>query len=356
MTGARTCGPGDFRWFMSRGTIVSAISEHPLAWGLARRVMQFTCTAVLSAAGVDMATAQSYPTRPMTFVVPFPAGGPVDIVARLIGKSVGEKLGQPVVVENKAGASSTIGAGAVARATPDGHTLLVTATTHTVTASTFASLPYDPINDFAPVALVGKMPMLVVTHAGVPAKTLAEFTAYAKANPGKLNYATGSSGGTAHLMTAMVLQRAGITMSDIPYKGSAPAVLDLLAGRVDLYFDVPGIVLAHVREGKLKALAVTTSTRLPAIADVPTIAESGYPGFDASIWMGVLAPARTPEPILDRLNLEINKTLKEPELVQRLEKEGYLISPAGRREWGEFLRQDAAQWAPIVKSLGIKPQ
>jgi len=323
---------------------------------LTQQIFNVACIFAASLLPVDAAMAQTYPTKSITFIVPFPAGGPVDILARLIGKSLGDKLGLPIIVENKPGASATIGAAYVAKASADGYTLLVTATTHTVTASTFANLPYDAINDFAPVALVGEMPMLVVTHPAVPANTLAEFTKHVKANPGKLNYATGSPGGTAHLMTAMYLQRAGVTMTDIPYKGSAPAVFDLIAGRVDLYFDVPGIVLAYVREGRLKALAVTTSTRLPAIADVPTVAESGYPGFNASIWMGILAPAKTPEPILDKLNIELNKVLKAPELAQRLEKEGYLITPASRREWGEFLRKDLAQWAPIVKSLGIKPQ
>lgn len=323
---------------------------------LTHRVVRFAgACAIASLAQLVWAQAV-YPSRPVTMVVPFPAGGPVDLLARGIGKSLSERLGQPVLVENRPGASATIGAGAVAKAPADGHTLLVTATTHTITASTFASLPYHASDDFAPVALIGKMPMLVVTHPGVPVTTLAQFTDYAKARPGQLNFATGSPGGTAHLITSMYLDQAGITMVDVPYKGSAPAVLDLIAGRVDLYFDVPGIVLSHVREGRLKALAVTTSSRLPTIPSVPTVAESGNPGFDASIWMGVLAPAKTPDAALDRLHGEINRALSEPELTQRLEREGYLISPTSRSEWGVFLRQDLARWAPVVKRLGIKPQ
>ena len=300
--------------------------------------------------------AQTYPARPVTFIVPFPAGGPVELIARTIGTALGDKLGQPILVEAKAGASATIDANYVAKSEANGYTLLVTATTHAITPFTMANLPYDAVNDFAPVALIGKMPMIVVTNNTVPASTLAEFTKYAHANPGKLNYATGSPGGTAHLVTAMYLQRAGLKMLDIPYKGSAPAIVDLIAGRVDLYFDVPGIVLAQAREGRLKALAVTTSSRLPTIPNVPTVAESGLPGFDASIWMGILAPVKTPDPILDRLNGEINKLLLQPELVQRLEKEGYLISGGTRREWGEFLRKDMAQWGQAAKALGIKAQ
>ena len=302
------------------------------------------------------AAAQTYPSKPVTMIVPFPAGGPIELLGRVIGTSLGERLGQPILVESRPGGSSTIGAGYVAKAEPNGHTLLITGTTHTITASTIANVPYDAVNDFAPVILVGKMPMVVVTNNTLPVNSLVEFTRYAKANPGKLNYATGSPGGTAHLVTAMYLQRAGLTMTDIPYKGSAPAVIDLIAGRVDLYFDVPGIVIARAREGRLKALAVTTSTRLPVIADVPTVAESGFPGFDAGIWMGIMAPAKTPEPVLERLNVELNAVLKQPQLVQRLENEGYLISGGTRMEYGDYLRQDRAQWAQVVKALGIKAQ
>ena len=238
---------------------------------------------------VPQAAAQSYPAKPVTFVVPFPAGGPVELIARIIGTPLGDRLGQPVLVEARPGASATIGAAYVAKGDASGHTLLFTATTHAVVPATMADVPYDAVKDFAPVALIGKMPMIVVTNNNIPANTLAEFSKHAQSRPGKLNYGTGSPGGTAHLVTAMYLQRAGLSMVDIPYKGSAPAVVDLIAGRVDLYFDVPGIVLSHVREGRLKALAVTTAARLPAIANVPTVAESGLPGFDASIWMGILS-------------------------------------------------------------------
>lgn len=183
----------------------------------------------LGLAALHPAAAQTYPNKPVTLIVPFPAGGPIELLGRVIGTSLGERLGQPILVESRPGASSTIGAGYVAKAEPNGYTLLITGTTHTITASTMANVPYDAVNDFAPVILVGKMPMVVVTNNTVPANNLAEFTKYAKANPGKLNFATGSPGGTAHLVTAMYLQRAGLTMTDIPYKGSAPAVIDLIA-------------------------------------------------------------------------------------------------------------------------------
>ena len=309
--------------------------------------------AFLAAADVQ---AQAYPSRPITITVPFAAGGSVEPLARLIGPPLGARLGQPIVVEVKPGGSTTIGANYVAKSPPDGYSLLLTTSTHDVVASTMANLPYDPLADFAPVGIVGTMPMIVVVPSVFPVKSLDEFLRYVKASPGKYSFATGAAGGNTHLVTAIFLQNAGLNMTDIPYKGSSQALVDVVGGRVHLFLDVPGSVLPLIRDGKLRALAVTSSARASVLPDAPTLAESGFPGFDAGFWMGLLAPAKTPASVLERLNSDLNKVLEQPDMQQRLEQQGYMVKPTRYTEFGEFLKRDVAQFAAAVKALGLKAQ
>ena len=302
------------------------------------------------------AQAQAYPSRPITITVPFAAGGSVDPLARMIGPPLGVRLGQPIIVEVRPGGSTTIGANYVAKSQPDGYSLLLTTSTHDVVASTMANLPYDPLADFAPVGMVGTMPMIVVVPSVLPVKNIDEFLRYVKASPGKYSYATGASGGNTHLVTAIFLQSAGLSMADIPYKGSSQALVDVVGGRVHLFLDVPGSVLPMIRDGKLRALAVTSSARASVLPEAPTLAESGFPGFNAGFWMGLLAPAKTPAGVLERLNADLNKVLEQPDMQQRLEQQGYMVKPIRHVEFGEFLKKDVSQFAAAVKMLGLKAQ
>ena len=317
-------------------------------WGVA-------IVAVLAAAGGALAQAPAYPSKPIRLVVPFPPGGATDILAREVAQKLTEAWGQSVVVDNRPGAGGNIGAELVARAAPDGYTLLMgTVGTHAINASLYAKLPYDHVKDFAPVILVAGVPNVLVVNPALPVNTVAELIAYAKANPGKLNFASSGNGTSIHLSGELFKVMAGVQMTHVPYKGSAPAVADLISGQVQLMFDNLPPSLPQIKAGKLRALAVTSATRAPALPDVPTIAEAGLPGFEASSWFGVLAPAGTPPAIVARLNAEIAKWLASPEAREKLSKQGANAAGGSPEDFAKHIAAETTKWAKVVKDSGAK--
>jgi tripartite-type tricarboxylate transporter receptor subunit TctC len=302
------------------------------------------------------ASAQSYPSRPIRLVVPYPPGGPLDIMARAIGQKLTEAWNQPVVVDNRAGAGGNIGAELVAKSPADGYTLLMGAVaTHAINPTLYGKLPYDPVRDFAPVALVAQVPNILVVNPSVPARSVKELIELARAKPGYLNFGSGSTGSTGHLAGELFKTMAGVQMVHIPYKGGAPAMADLLAGQVQLMFDNLANALPNVRAGRLRALAVTTLARSPAMPDLPTIAESGLPGFDLTTWFGVMVPAGTPPEIVAKLNAGIVRALNAKDMRERLEKMG-AEPPANNtpEHFTAFIRTEAAKYARVVKDSGAK--
>lgn len=317
---------------------------------------------VLAAAGAACALAlaplaahaqAAFPTRPITIVVPFSAGGTTDILARVIGQYMSKDLGQPVIVDNRAGAGGNIGAQNVARAAPDGYTILMgTVGTHAINQSLYKKMPFDPIKDFAPLSRVALVPNLLVANPAQPFKSVKELIAYAKANPGKVTFGSSGSGTSIHLSGEMFQHMAGVKMQHVPYRGSSPAVTDLLGGQIAVMFDNMPSAIGHVKAGKLRALAVTTPKRSPALPDVPTIAEAGVPGYSATSWFGLLAPANTPAPVVARLNASILKALADPEVKKKMAEQG--AEPFGEKpeQFAEFIRSETAKWGTIVKQSG----
>ncbi|MFC5478199.1 Bug family tripartite tricarboxylate transporter substrate binding protein [Massilia suwonensis] len=299
------------------------------------------------------AQAQAFPSKGLTMIVPFSPGGTTDILARVVGGFMAKDLGQPVIIDNRPGAGGNIGAQMVARAAPDGYTILMgTVGTHAINQSLYKKMPFDPIKDFAPVSRVALVPNLLVANPSQPFKTVKELIAYAKANPGKVTFASSGSGTSIHLSGEMFQQMAGVEMQHIPYKGSAPALTDLLGGQTAIMFDNMPSVIGHVRAGKLRPIAVTTPTRSPALPDVPTIAESGVPGYSATSWFGILAPAGTPAPVIAKLNASILKALADPEVKKKLAEQG--AEPHGEKpeQFAEFIRSETAKWGQTVKVSG----
>ena len=314
--------------------------------------------AILTAFAVLMwalpAQAQSYPTRSVTVVVPFPAGGSADTLARLIGQYLGDRLGQTFVVENKPGTGGNIGTDFVAKAMPDGYTLLLTPSSIAIAPSLYAKLAYDPVRDFAPVTLLGSIPMVVVVTPGFPAKTIAELIALAKAKPGEISYASAGNGSTNHLAVELFKSMTGIEMLHVPYRGNPLAVVDVIAGRVPVFFDFVLTGLPHIREGKVRALATTGGHRSQVLSDVPTVAESGVPGFEASTWFAVYAPAGTPPAIVEKLNKEVLAVLAMPAMRERLTALGVDILAEGPEALAALTRSDLEKWGPIVQKAGVK--
>jgi tripartite-type tricarboxylate transporter receptor subunit TctC len=301
------------------------------------------------------AHAQAYPSQPIKIIVPFTAGGTTDILARTIGQKLSEAWRQPVIVENRPGAGGNIGADVVAKAKPDGYTILMgTIGTQSINASLYAKMPYDAAKDFAPVTLVAMVPNVLVVHPAVNARTVGELVALAKAKPGELNFASSSTGGSPHLSGEMFKQMTGANIVHVPYKGSAPAITDLLGGQVSLMFDNLPSALPQVKAGKLRALGVTSARRSQAAPDIPTIAESGVPGYEVDSWFGILAPAATPKEIVSKLNVEIVRILKIPEVRERLLEQG--AEPVGDtpEHFAEHIRRETAKWARVVKASGAK--
>lgn len=292
----------------------------------------------------------SYPTRPIRLIVPLPPGGGADIVARLIAQRLSVSLGVSVVVDNRAGGGTVIGAEIVARAAPDGYTLLLgTATTHAINRSLVKSLPYDPVKDFEPVTLVAVLPLILVMHPSVPASSLQELLAYARQNPGKVYFASTGNGSSIHLAGEMLKMVGQVDMVHVPYKGAAPALTDLLGGRVQFMFSTIPPVLPYVQSGKLKALCVASAKRSVLLPGLPTTAQAGAPGVEASSWNGILAPAGTPKEIVSRLNAEIVEIMKQPDLTERLRTAGVepLYSTPG--EFGRYIAEETARYAHVVE-------
>ncbi len=317
--------------------------------------LQRWTSGVALAALASLAWAQAYPTKPIRLVVPFPAGGTTDILARAAAQKLTEAWGQTVIVDNRPGAGGNIGSELVAKAAPDGYTLeMGTVGTHAINASLYAKMPYDHVKDFVPVILVAGVPNVLVVHPSVPVHSVAELIAYAKANPGKLNFASSGSGTSIHLSGELFKVMAGVQMAHVPYKGSAPAVQDLLGGQVQLMFDNLPSSLPHIKAGKLRALAVTSATRASALPDVPTVAEAGLPGFEASSWFGVLAPAGTPPAIVAKLNAEIAKWLATPEAQEKLSAQGANIASGTPEDFAKHIAGETTKWAKVVKESGAK--
>jgi tripartite-type tricarboxylate transporter receptor subunit TctC len=302
------------------------------------------------------AFAQSYPQRPISLIVPWAPGGSTDILARIVAEHLRQSLGQPVIIENRTGASGNIGTLAVARATPDGYTLLFnTMSVHTMNHALFATMPFDGVKDFSPITLLAYVTNTMVVHPSVPANTVAEFIAYAKANPGKIAYASSGPGSTNHLCAALLERMAGIEMLHVPYRGGAPAVVDTVAGQTQLFFTAGTQSLEHVKAGKLKLLAITEEKRSTLLPGVPTVGET-VPGYEMTVWYGAFSAAGVPKEIVTRLNAEIGRILFLPEVKSRMADIAVEVASSTPDELGARMRADADKWGRIIKSLGIATQ
>lgn len=303
------------------------------------------------------AAAQAYPNRAITIVVPFPPGGSVDVIARIIGAKLSQQVGQPVIIDNRSGATGMIGASHVARSSPDGYTLLL-GTTGPITMSPAltAAMPYDSAKDFAPIIQVGMTPMLMVVPPSLPVKNLSEFIAYAKARPGKLNFVSSGIGTSGHLAGEMLKFMAGLDMVHVPYRGGAPAAVDLIAGQVELMFQLMPQMQPHVVAGQLRALGITSNKRSKALPDVPTMIEGGLADFEVVTWFGVFAPARTPEAIVERLNSEIAKVVASPDVSARLAELGSEWTANSSKEFSDFIQRDLKKWKLVVEKSGLPLQ
>jgi tripartite-type tricarboxylate transporter receptor subunit TctC len=302
-----------------------------------------------------VARAQAYPSRPVRLIVGYPPGGVTDIAARVIGQWLSEKLGQPVIVDNRPGASSNIAAEAVVRAPPDGYTLLLVFSANAINATLYEKLKFDFIREISPVAGIARAPQVMEVTPSVPAKSVPEFIAYAKANPGKLNFASGGIGAPAHVTGELFKMMAGVNLVHVPYRGGGPALTDLIGGQVQVMFDAMTSSIAHIRAGKLRALAVTTATRSEALPEIPTVAEF-LPGYEASAFVGIGAPKNTPMEIVDRLNKEINAALADPKVRARFAELGTIVLPGSPGDFGKLIADETEKWAKVVKFAGIKPE
>jgi tripartite-type tricarboxylate transporter receptor subunit TctC len=299
--------------------------------------------------------AQTYPSHSVRLIVPFPPGGPNDVFARLIGQWLHERLGQPIIIDNRPGAGGNIGTEVVVKAAPDGYTLLLINSNHTVNATLYDKLNYNFIRDIAPVAAIIQLPLILVLNPLLPAKTLLEFIAHAKANPGKLNYASVGNGSTPHVAGELFKMMTGIDMVHVPYRGAVQALTDLISGQVQAMFIVPGVVTEHIKAGKLRAVAVTAATRSDMFPDLPTM-NSIVTGYDATTWFGIGAPKDMPSEIVDKLNKEINVALANPKINAQLADLGgtsLTLSPA---EFGKLIADDTEKWAKVIRAANIKPE
>ena len=311
--------------------------------------------AALAASIALSAFAQSYPSKAIRLIVPFAAGGGNDNIARLVGKRLTDSVGQPLVIDNRPGAGGVLGAELAAKSAPDGYTLFLGGVgSHALNPNLIEKLPYDPIRDFAPVILLARAPLILVVHPSVPARTFAEFVAYARNNPGKLNFASNGNGSSAQLAAVMFDSMAGAEMVHVPYKGLAPALTDLLSGQVQLMFSSVVAILPHIRAGKLRALAITGEKRMASLPEVPTVAESGFPGFEASSWYGILAPAGTPRQIVVKLNAEFLKALEQPEVRNSLIADG--AEPVGDtpEQFAAYIRSEKERLGKLIRDAKIR--
>ncbi len=316
-----------------------------------KRLMSFVLLAVALASGI--AAAQTWPTKPIRIIVPYPAGGTSDILARALGPGITAALGQPVVVENKAGATGNLGADYVAKAAPDGYVfLLADIGSLAISPSVFKDLPFDPVKDFAPVAMVAYSPHLLAVQPSVPANNVKELIALAKAKPDSLNFAVSGIGGANHLAGIDFALRSGIKWTYIPYKGGSQAITDVVGGQAQVIFNGMLATYPFVKDNRLKAIAVSSAKRFSTAPDIPTVAESGLPGFETGSWQGIVAPANTPPAIVNKLHDVVTKILATPEMKDRLDKAGAEIRPQTPAQFGDFIRSEKARWAKVVKESG----
>lgn len=301
----------------------------------------------------NSATAQDYPTRPVKWVVGYPPGGATDILARLIGQRLSERLGQQFIIENKPGAGNNVGTESVVNADPDGYTVLLVNPANGINASLYAKLSFNFIRDIAPVAGLARVPNVMIVPNDFPAKTVTEFIAYAKANPGKVNMASSGNGTSIHLSGELFKAMTGVEMLHVPYRGSAPAITDLLSGRVQVMFDNMPSAISHIKAGTLRAVAVTTEKRSPELPDVPTVGDT-VKGYEASAWFGMGAPAKTPKPIIDKLNKEINAILAEPEMKKKIAEMGGITLIGTPEDFGKIIASETDKWEKVVKFAGAR--
>ena len=318
-----------------------------------RAVLRATAAGLLAAAFVPALAQGAWPSKPITMVVPFPPGGPTDLVARVLAQKLGEQLGQNVVVDNRGGANGNIGAMVVAKAPADGHTILYNTSSITLSPALYKNLSYNVEKDFVPVALTAVVPLALVVHPSVPANTVREFVAYAKANPGKLTYGSAGNGNVTHLGAFQFVQANGIDAVHAPFKGSAPADLALASGDIQFMTDTINSVMGFVKDKRMKLLAVTTPRRMSLFPDVPTLAESGMPGFEIGAWQGVMVPAGTPKAVVDRLNAEIAKALQSADVRSRLAVQGAEPLGSTPAEYAAYVKTELARWAQVVKASGV---
>jgi tripartite-type tricarboxylate transporter receptor subunit TctC len=302
-----------------------------------------------------MARAQApYPTKPIRFISPYAPGGSTSAVARVVGQKLTERWGQNVIIDNRPGGNTIIGTDALAKSTPDGYSIIMTTNTHLILPSLFPKLPYDTIKDFAPVGTVYSSEFVLVVHPAVPAHNLQELIALAKAKPGQLNYATTGNGGSGHLANEMMNLLAGIRTQHIPYKGAGPAIVDLIGGQVQMFTNNPLTLIAHIQSGRVRAIAVTGETRVPALPQVPTFTEGGLPGLDVKPWFFVLAPAATPKPIVDKLSAEIAKIVALPDFQDYLARQGMNSFTSSAEQLSAMMKTELAKWAKVIKAANIK--
>ncbi len=316
-----------------------------------------TALLVLAAAAPEVLAQDKYPTRPIRIIVPSAAGGGSDTSARLIAQELPKRWGQPVVVENRAGAATIVGTEIVAKAPPDGYTLLMAPGAFATNPSTYKKMPFDAVRDFAPITQTLFVPQLIAVHPSVPAKSVKELIALAKARPGELQYAAAGHGTLPHLTMELFANMAQIRLINVPYKGGAPGIIDLLGGRISLIATSSmSLVIPHVRAGKMRALGVTTAARIQALPDIPTIAEAGLPGYEAVQWAGLLAPAGTPREIIARLHKEATAILRTPEVRERLARDSNEVVASSPEEFAALIKAEIVKWAKVVKAAGIEPE
>ena len=316
-----------------------------------------TIVAAFTLAQADASYAQaSYPNRPIQLVVTVPPGGAADIIARVIGAKLSDALGQQVVINNRAGAGGTTAAVQVAKSAPDGYTLLLnTIATHGIGPHIYPNLGYDPVKDFEPVILVAKLPLIMVVNAQVPARSVSEVVALAKEKPGELTFSSSGSGGAPHLGGELFKSFTSTEIQHIPYRGSGPAVIDLIAGRITMMFDATPSLLPNILEGKLRPIAAASPQRHRLLPDVPSFAELGYPGMDIALWYGIAVPGGTPAPIVQRLNAELAKVVEMPDVRKNLTEQGADLQGGSAEDFARFMREESARWSSVVKRAGIKP-
>jgi tripartite-type tricarboxylate transporter receptor subunit TctC len=310
--------------------------------------------ALLAAVAATAPCAQDFPTRPVRVIVPFSPGGAVDGPMRVIAQELGKRWGQQVVVENKPGAGATIGSEMVAKAAPDGYTLLLASQTNAISATLYTKLPFDPVEDFTPITLIGREPGVLVVNPAFPPKTFQEFVAYVKARPGQVDYASSGNGSGQHLFMALLASMTGMKLTHVPYKGSGQATTDLLGGQIMVSIPGSAGMVGHIKAGKLRPLAVTGATRSPQLPDVPTVMEAGVPGYEAYVWMGLLAPRGTPAAIVEKIQRDVVAALQTNEVKGYMATAGIEVVGSTPAEFGAFFRAERAQWAKVVRETGAK--